>query len=118
MGNFNKVKAGVAAGVLGFMALGAATAQAAPGWFVGPDVAVGYADLDITSAAGAEKLYERIQQAAARVCPASDSKLLTEYAAVLKCRNTVVEHAVNSVSSPQVTAVFAARTHHGARSPV
>ena len=117
MGNFNKLKAGVAAGLLGFMVLGAAAAQAAPAWYVGPDVAVGYADLDITSVAGAEKLYERIQQAAARVCPAPDSKLLTEYAAVLRCRNTVVAHAVNSVSSPQVTAVFAARTHHGARTP-
>lgn len=118
MGNFNKVKAGVAAGVLGFIVLGAAAAQASPAWYVGPDVAVAYADLDITSAAGAEKLYERIQQAAARVCPARDTRLLTEYAAVMRCRNTVVEHAVNSVSSPQVTAVFAARTHHGARSPV
>jgi UrcA family protein len=117
MGNL-RVKAGVVAGVMGFMLLGAAVAQASPVPYVGPDVVVGYADLDITSAAGAEKLYERIQQAAARVCPQSDSGMLTAYAAVLRCRNTVLEHAVRSVSSPQVTAVFAARAHHWARSPV
>lgn len=116
MGNL-RMKAGVAAGVVGCMVLGAAAAQASPVWFVGPDVAVGYADLDIKTVAGAEKLYERIQQAAARVCPAANSRLLTQYAAVMRCRNTVVEHAVTSVSSPQVTAVYAARTHHWVRSP-
>ena len=92
--------------------------QASPARFVGPDVAVGYADLDITTQAGAETLYERIQQAAARVCPPADSKMLTQYVAVMRCRNTVVEHAVSSLSSPQVTAVYAARVHHGVRSPV
>ena len=117
MANFT-VKAGLAAGVMGLMVLGAAATQASAAQFVGPDVAVGYADLDITTVAGAEKLYQRIQQAAVRVCPPADSKSLAQYVAVNRCRNTVVAHAVRSVSSPQVTAVYAARAHHGVRSPV
>jgi UrcA family protein len=102
--------------VLALLLLSAATASMAQS--VGPDVAVRYSDLDITTVAGAEKLYARIQKAAAQVCPAADSLSLVQNGAVLRCRNTVVAHAVNSISSPQVTAVFVARAHHGVRSPV
>ena len=109
-------KASIAAGVTALMVLTAATASAAQS--VGPDVAVRYSDLDITTVAGAEKLYARIQQAAAQVCPTADSKWLAKYVAVVRCRNEVIAHAVRSVSSPQVTAVYAARAHHGVRSPV
>ena len=110
------VRAGLAAAVAAVMVFTAATASAAQ--LVGPDVSVRYSDLDITTVAGAEKLYARIQQAAAQVCPAANSQLLVEYAAVVKCRNVVIAHAVSSIGSPQVTAVFAARGHHGLRAPV
>jgi UrcA family protein len=111
------VKAALAAGVVGFMTLGAAGTQAAVAQSVGPDVHVRYADLDITTAAGAEKLYERIQQAAALVCPQADARWLAQYVTVVRCRNTVVAHAVQSLSNPQLTAVYAARAHHAVRSP-
>lgn len=110
------IKASMAAAVTALMVFTAATASAAQS--VGPDVSVRYADLDITTLAGAEKLYARIQLAAAQVCPATQSPLLVEHAAVVKCRNEVIAHAVSSIGSPQVTAVFAARTHHGVRAPV
>jgi UrcA family protein len=111
-------RAGIAAAVMGLMVLAAAAAPASAEQRVGADVAVHYADLDITTVAGAEALYERIQQAAAHVCPLADNQLLVERTAAMRCRNEVVAHAVSSVSSPQVTAVFAARTHHGVHSPV
>jgi UrcA family protein len=111
------IKASLAAAVMGVMVLGAAVAPASAGQLVGPDVTVRYSDLDLNTVAGAEKLYERIQQAAAQVCPQADKRLI-EYQAVMRCRNTVVAHAVSSVSNPQVTAVYAARTHHWVRSPV
>jgi UrcA family protein len=110
------IKAGIAA-VTGLMVLGAAAAPASAGPYVGPDVAVHYADLDITTAAGAEALYERIQQAAVSVCPQADSRTLDRYMTVIRCRNEVVARAVSSVSSPQVTAIFAARAHHGTHTP-
>jgi UrcA family protein len=112
------IRASVAAAVMGVMVLGAAVAPASAGQLVGPDVAVHYADLDINTVAGAERLYERIQLAAAQVCPQADSRLLTQYMAVMRCRNTVVAHAVSGVRSPQVAAVYAARAPHWARSPV
>jgi UrcA family protein len=108
-------KVSFTAALAALMVLTAATASAAQ--VVGPDVLVRYSDLDIATVAGAEKLYERILQAAAQVCPAPDSPSLSAHAALLRCRNEVVEHAVSSVGSPQVTAVFAARTHHWVRSP-
>ena len=112
------IRASLAAAVMGVMVLGAAVAPASAGQLVGPDVTVRYSDLDLNTVAGAERLYERIQQAAAQICPQADSKWLVQYEAVMRCRNTVVAHAVSSVSSPQVTAVYAARAHHGVRSPV
>jgi UrcA family protein len=112
------IKARVAAALMGAMVLGATAAPASAQQFVGPDVVVGYADLDITTVAGAEQLFARIQQAAARVCPPADNQPLVQYMAALRCRNEVLARAVSSVGSPQVTAVFAARAHHWVRSPV
>ncbi len=111
-----RIKVGIAA-VAGLMVLGAAAAPASAWQYLGPDVAVHYADLDITTAAGAEALYERIQQAAVSVCPQADGRPLARYMTVIRCRNEVVARAVSSVSSPRVTAVYAARAHHGAHSP-
>jgi UrcA family protein len=101
----------LAAGVLGLMALGAASAQASA---AAPEqVAVQYADLDINTPAGAETLYARIQAAAREICARGDERLLTQRANAARCMNIVVAHAVASVSSPKLAAVYAERTHHG-----
>jgi UrcA family protein len=104
-------RAGIVAGLMGVMVLAAAQAPAA---IPGGDVAVNYADLDISTTAGAEKLYERIRKAAAQVCPQVDTMELQRHAAAARCENAAVAHAVNSIASPQLAAVYAARTHHGA----
>jgi UrcA family protein len=111
-------KAGVAARVMGVLILGAAAMPLAAAQVIGPDVTVRYADLNINTEAGAEKLYERIRHAAARVCPIEDLRPLAEHAAATRCRNEVVAQAVSRVSSAQLTAIYTARAHRGAHSPV
>jgi|HubBroStandDraft_1064217.scaffolds.fasta_scaffold315551_2 UrcA family protein len=107
-------KAGIVAGLMGFMVLAAAQAPAAT---FDTEVVVKYGDLDINSAAGAEKLYERLRQAAAQVCPQVSSLDLPSHQAGLRCLDAVVAHAVSSVGSAQLAAVYASRTHHSAHSP-
>jgi UrcA family protein len=111
-------KAGLAAGVMGLLTLGAAGLTQAAAPVIGPDVTVRYADLNINTAAGAEQLYERIRRAAARVCPVEEPRPLAEHAAAMRCRNEVVAQAVSRVSSAQLTAVYAARAHRAVRSSV
>lgn len=100
-------RAGIVAGVMGVMVLAAAQAPAA----VRDDVAVNYADLDISTTAGAEKLYERIRRAAEQVCPRVDFMDIQRHAVAVRCQNEAVAHAVNSIASPQLAAVHAARSH-------
>jgi UrcA family protein len=104
-------KAGIVAGLMGFMALAGAQA---PAQTLGADVVVKYADLDITTAVGAEQLYERIRRAALQVCPRVESIEVERYRSYLHCEDAVVAHAVSSIASPQLAAIYAARTHHGA----
>ncbi|HTC52909.1 MAG TPA: UrcA family protein [Steroidobacteraceae bacterium] len=100
--------AGIVAGLMGVMVL--ATAPA-PAVVPGGDLAVNYADLDINTTAGAETLYERIRRAAVQVCPQVDFGDIERHAVAVRCLNEAVAHAVNSIASPQLAAVYAARTH-------
>jgi UrcA family protein len=111
-------KAGVGAGVMGLLILGAAATPLSAAQVIGPDVTVSYADLNINTQAGAEALYERLRHAAARVCPVEELRPLAEHAAAMRCRNEVVAEAVSRVSSAQLTAVYAARARRGVRSTV
>jgi UrcA family protein len=111
-------KSALIGGLIGLLPLAAVAAQDSPSRVEGPAVIVKYADLDINTPAGAEKLYERIEQAAAQLCPQVASQELARYAASLRCRNAIVAHAVSGIDSPQLAAVYASRSHHMARSPV
>lgn len=98
------------------MALAAAAAQVSASELQGPDVVVRYGDLDLSTRAGAETLYSRIQLAAAQVCRGSDSFDLIMRAAAVRCQNALVAHAVANVPSPQLAAVY--ESHHGDHRPV
>jgi len=111
-------KATLAVGFISLLPLAASAAQGSRPQFEGPAVVVNYADLDINTPRGAEKLYERIEHAAVQLCPQVDFQEIQRYAVSLRCRNDVVAHAVCSINSPQLATVYAARTHHVARSPV
>jgi len=111
-GNF---KTRIVAGALGIMGLGALSAQASAVQLTGPTVVVQYSAQDLATSDAAEKLYARIRLAAQEVCPQVNPAQLARYQVALRCQNAAVDRAINSISSPQLTAVYAARIHHGAR---
>jgi UrcA family protein len=79
-------------------------APAWPGTSDARSTTVSYADLDLSSAAGAQTLYQRIQLAARKVCghPGAD---VIEQGIWKSCYRTAVGEAVRKVNNPQLTAV-------------
>jgi UrcA family protein len=67
---------------------------------------VKFADLNLSSQAGVEALYERIHSAARRVCeqPAG------EWAAVRKCMTKTESQAIGKVNVPLLTAFYQKKT--------
>ena len=67
---------------------------------------VKFADLNLSSQAGVEALYERIHSAARRVCeqPAG------EWAAVRKCMTKTESQAIGKVNVPLLTAFYQQKT--------
>ena len=85
--------------------LAAGVAQAAPGV---PQVTVSYADLDITHAAGAKVLLERLTIASHTVCGEQpDARDLTSWQAYRSCARDALSRAVASVHEPLVARLFA-----------
>ena len=69
-------------------------------------VAVPYADLDLTRAAGAKALFDRIQVASIRACGGRpDSRELREDAEFYQCRKEAIRDAIAKVNSPMLTAM-------------
>jgi UrcA family protein len=66
-------------------------------------VKVSYADLDLSTQAGAATLYSRIRGAARTVC--GDDDLPYTHWAWKKCFNEAVGNAVAKVNNPQLTAL-------------
>lgn len=110
--------AALAAGLIGLLPLTALAAHGTQPQLEEPAVVVNYADLDLNTPLGAEKLYARIEQAAAQLCPQVPFQELQRHEFALRCRNDVVAHTVNSINSPQLAAVYASRTHRVTHSPV
>jgi len=73
----------------------------------GKQIAVNYADLDISRPAGAEALITRMRGAAAQVCgPAPDSRDLVMYPLYRVCVGESVARGVVSVNAPMVTELY------------
>jgi UrcA family protein len=96
--------AGLAAAVTGF----AATADADA-----PSVAVRYDDLNLSTTAGVNKLYQRISAAARQVCPDVYSRDPHVALAGQHCLSTAVAKAVSEVNSPSLAMLHAARVSRG-----
>jgi UrcA family protein len=81
-----------------------------------PQVIVKFADLDVSTAAGAMALYRRINGAAEDVC--SRMYVSTEAYRHYKnaCLQKVIADAVNKVNEPALSAVFASQ--YGISAPV
>ena len=75
-------------------------------------VVVSFRDLDLSTQAGAQKLYRRIQGAAQRVC-GYEANLVKAYSIWQHCVRPTVDAAVAKVNNPRLTAL-----HSGHSSPV
>lgn len=78
---------------------------------------VEYGDLNLATTQGIERLYERIAQAAEGVCGRPE-RSLASVQHVRLCTRKAIARAVADVANPELTALFAARTHapvHGAQ---
>jgi UrcA family protein len=76
------------------------------------NVAVNYADVDLSTAAGAKVVYGRLHAASETVCKplyreSGNQALRNRYEA---CIQTAMSDAVKSVGSPRLTEYFAERT--------
>jgi UrcA family protein len=90
---------------VGFAALPAAAADDEP------KVEVRFADLDVSTPHGATLLYGRIRSAAATVCtPLDVGGSLAAKAKVTACINRATADAVLKVNTPELTAIFDAKS--------
>lgn len=81
-----------------------------------PQVTVSYADLDLSKAAGAQTLYKRIKNAAARVCGSSGRYTILEgRKAWHACYDTAVANAVAQIDRPTLTALHREETNREVR---
>jgi UrcA family protein len=71
-----------------------------------PTRTVHYADLNLDTQAGAEKLYQRIRSAADQVCGNTDPNRLTESEAAKTCVNKAVTVSVRAVNNPRLTSTY------------
>ena len=94
----------------GLIAAGTASAGAAADV---PSATVRYADLNLSTDAGAHTLYRRIAAAAREVCPDGDSRDLSRAAHARACQQEAIERAVRSVGSEHLAAAHAAATRRG-----
>jgi UrcA family protein len=82
-----------------------------PAWSNTPDVpsvTVRYADLDLSTSAGANTLYRRIQAAAKQVCRSPGTDLI-EQIGWRSCYRSAVGDAVRKVNSPLLIAVHSGK---------
>ncbi len=66
-------------------------------------VRVGYADLNLTTEAGAKVLYRRIHAAAVRVCGDADTRQLDMAAAAQACMDRAIVNSIRAVNNEQLT---------------
>jgi UrcA family protein len=75
-----------------------------------PQAVVKFADLDLTSDAGAAVLSRRIEAAARQVCgDPREVQPLTRSTRIRHCNTQAIEHAVTSLGAPKVTLAYRIR---------
>jgi UrcA family protein len=73
-------------------------------------ITVSYAELDLSQAAGAQILYNRIQQAAFEVCSGFTGPFSVIRTKASPCYKNAVSNAVAQINSPRLSALHRART--------
>lgn len=72
-----------------------------------PSVTVRFADLNVSSEAGARALYHRLVEASKQVCPDLYTGQLAIPHAVKVCREQAIINAAQQIPSPQLAALVA-----------
>jgi UrcA family protein len=80
-----------------------------------PTIAVRYANRDVASEAGAQRLLQRIEGAAHEICRDQNLEPLALHAAARRCYFAAIAHAVDAVNAPRVRAAYVAK--YGAMAP-
>jgi UrcA family protein len=88
------------------------TQAAAPAGDV-PSITVKFADLNLSTEEGTNRLYSRITTAARAVCERGDARDLSAFAASRACESAAIARAVSDVHNPRLAAAYAARIKHG-----
>ncbi len=95
---------------LAAIACGSAPVSAAD-QYVTHSVKVSFADLNLSTDAGAATLYDRIQHAARSVCsPNPGERALESFRDSKECYATAIKNAVGKVNSPLLTALHSSKT--------
>lgn len=76
-----------------------------------PQVHVKYADLNLSSTAGAAVLYQRIRVAATQVCGTPDQRDLARLQQAKVCTDNAIASAVAAVGNETLTVLYQAKTH-------
>ncbi len=77
-----------------------------------PQVHVKYADLNVSSPAGAAVLYQRIRLAATLVCGTPDQRDLSRLAQAKTCTDKAIANAVTAVGNDLLTDLYQAKSHN------
>jgi len=77
-----------------------------------PQAHVKYADLDLSSPAGAAVLYQRIRVAASRVCGNPDHRDLARFGQAKTCTDKAIAGAVTAVGNDTLTDLYQTKTHN------
>ncbi len=77
-----------------------------------PQVHVKYADLNVSSPAGAAVLYQRIRIAATQVCGTPDQRDLSRLEQAKTCTDKAIAGAVTAVGNDVLTDLYEAKTHN------
>ena len=92
-------------GVMVLMGIASAAVSASPASASTRSVTVRYVELDLSRSAGAQVLYNRIQQAALQVCNGFVGPFSEMHTRASPCYKDAVENAVAQVNSPQLSAI-------------
>jgi UrcA family protein len=103
MKTLNSIALGAAALAASFAC--AVPAVAAPEEVVTRTMTVSYADLDLTSSAGASTLYSRLKAASRTVCDDRVDSTISSGLERLRCTRATLDRAVKDVNVPTLTAL-------------
>ena len=75
-----------------------------------PQITVRFADLNLNSEEGLQRLYSRIVVASDRVCAATGANQLAQKQAHRACREAAIDRAIANVDSPNLTALLRSKS--------